>query len=471
MKHLATLFTIAVCGATAAGDELTVPELTTDQLNAVEEITEGRVLSAVSFLASDELAGRNTPSPELTIATSYVAARFRGAGLQPLGADGSYYQVHEIATTQPPRQIATLRNADGQNIPCLGVLCGGPGAISLTGPVIEATASSTGTEDAIVRIDDPDLPPRTADSPAHILALISRQLRALQDGMPGVLLIACDSDSTLLTAAERLRERPFTFREGLLPQCAVVLIEKDTVNADAEVTVQVDAQQMIHTPVRNVVGVLRGSDPEVADEAILVSAHLDHIGRLSRGTDRINNGADDNATGVTAVLSMADAGASLQVSRPRRSIVFLTFWGEEKGLRGSKEFVKAPLWPLEKVVANINIEMVGRPEEDAREKAWMTGWSHSNLGVMMNAGAQRVGVEIFNRTDVGEMLYSRSDNYPFVQQDVIAHSFSAGSLHADYHQPSDEWEKLDIPHMTKVIRGLFAGVLLIADSPVVPQAN
>ena len=173
---------------------------------------------------------------------------------------------------------------------------------------------------------------------------------------------------------------------------------------------------------------------------------------------------------MTAVVSLADAFARLK-TKPRRSVVFVTFWGEEKGLLGSKHFVDNPLWPLSKIVANINIEMVGRPETDAREKAWMTGWKHSDLGSMMNSGSQRMGVEIFNRTDVGEMLYSRSDNYSFVKKGVVAHSFSAGSLHADYHQPSDEWEKLDIPHMTKVIQGLFAGALYVAEHQVAPAAS
>ena len=122
-------------------------------------------------------------------------------------------------------------------------------------------------------------------------------------------------------------------------------------------------------------------------------------------------------------------------------------------------------------MANINIEMVGRPEKDAREKAWMTGWRHSNLGDVMNAGSGRAGVEIFHRQDVSEMLYKRSDNFPFVRAGVIAHSFSAGSLHSDYHQPSDEWEKLNIPHMVKVIRGLYGGILHVANSDERPTAT
>ena len=146
----------------------------------------------------------------------------------------------------------------------------------------------------------------------------------------------------------------------------------------------------------------------------------------------------------------------------------MTFWGEEKGLLGSKHFVKNPLWPLDKVVANINLEMIGRPEDGAESKAWMTGWDKSDLGLLMAEGAKRANVEIFNHKKFGDMLYRQSDNYPFAQAGVIAHSFSAGSLHADYHQPTDEWEKLNLPHMTKIIQGLVAGTLPIANGQLTP---
>ena len=87
----------------------------------------------------------------------------------------------------------------------------------------------------------------------------------------------------------------------------------------------------------------------------------------------------------------------------------------------------------------------------------------------MNDGAQRMGVTVFDRKDVGEMLYTRSDNASFVRSGVVAHSFSAGSLHSDYHQPTDEWQKLDLPHMTKVIQGLFAGILHVANNKARPK--
>ena len=120
----------------------------------------------------------------------------------------------------------------------------------------------------------------------------------------------------------------------------------------------------------------------------------------------------------------------------------MTFWGEEKGLLGSKYFAEHPLWNLHDIVCDINLEMIGRPEEHADGKAWGTGWPHSSLGPQMAAGAIRAGVTIFHHEKFSEMLYARSDNASFVEKGVIAHSFSAGSLHSDYHQPTDTIDKI-----------------------------
>jgi Zn-dependent M28 family amino/carboxypeptidase len=221
--------------------------------------------------------------------------------------------------------------------------------------------------------------------------------------------------------------------------------------------------------VYNVMGMLPGSDPELSQEAIIISAHLDHIGQSGSVGDTINNGADDNATGVTAVLSLADAYAAMPEA-PKRTVIFITFWGEEKGLLGSRHYCANPVWPLEKTVANINIEMIGRPEPGANGKCWGTGWDKSDLGELMAVGAKDVGVLIFQHpTFSGDMLYRASDNAPFVDKGIVAHSFSAGSLHDDYHQPGDEWEKLELKHMTLVIKGLFTGSLPIANGDVTPK--
>jgi len=220
---------------------------------------------------------------------------------------------------------------------------------------------------------------------------------------------------------------------------------------------------------KNVIGRLPGTDPELSKEAILFSAHLDHLGVKAGVGDGVFNGADDDASGVTAVLTLADAFSKIE--KPKRTLLFMTFWGEESGLLGSKQFVASPSWPLEKIRANVNIEMIGRPEPGARGKIWMTGWSESNLGVVMNQASNPYGVEIFNHPKYSTMLYRASDNWSFAEKGVIAHSFSAGSLHSDYHQPDDEWDRLEIPHMTRVIEGLFVASQPLANGTATPVAT
>lgn len=464
LPHRAALVFCLAFGVVASAQEV-VPPLTFDEAEAVNSITEGRVLSTVSFLASDEMAGRDTPSRELTIAESYVAARFRGAGLEGLGPDGSYFQEASFPMVQPPATDATIQVEGSEDSTNLIVLTGPKDRLQLTGVVLAEPKALAATDPRIAIIDEVIVPPQAIQQPAKTMALLARRTRALEQKGVQVVLIRCQRNSVLRELAAKLQQTPTPNRAGLIPECGVLLVAADSELTNNTVTIDVDAQIADDAVVRNVVGVLRGNHEELRSEAVLISAHLDHIGRQQTGPDKINNGADDNATGVTTVLSLADAFAALE-SKPKRSVVFVTFWGEEKGLLGSKHFVEHPLWPLSSIVANINIEMVGRPETDARQKAWMTGWKHSNLGDVINTGSSRVGVEIFNREDVGEMLYTRSDNHPFAQKGVVAHSISAGSLHSDYHQPSDEWQKLDLPHMTKVIQGVFAGALVVASGDV-----
>lgn len=443
-------------------------DLTADERRVVETIQQRDVQSTVAFLSSDEMAGRQTPSKELAIASRFVASRFQAAGLEPLGDDGSFFHVHQFDVSQPPANGFNLQIDDGAPLKALGILCGTAEPIDLSTEVFLETAALQADSPLCAVIEEVVFSPQARDKPQAVLLTLRRRLRGLTGRGVKLVLMKCGSDSPAVAVAQQLQQKPMSTRKGMQPECAVVLISENSDIAEKNIAATIEAQRHTTVPVRNVLGVLRGSDELLAEEAVMVTAHLDHIGVRSFGDDKIFNGADDNASGVTAVLALADALTSLQTP-PQRSVIFGTFWGEEKGLLGSKAFAEQPLWPLGKIAANINLEMIGRPETDAREKIWMTGWKHSDLGSFMNAGAQRVGVEVFDRTDVGEMLYNRSDNYSLARNGVVAHSFSAGSLHADYHQPSDEWQKLDLPHMTKVIQGLFGGVLHVANSSDRPQ--
>ncbi len=453
--------------ASVNAEDFEVSPLSDDQKAALATIERSEVFSTVAFLASDEMAGRNTPSKELDIAAAYVAARFRGAELEGLGPVGSYFQTTQIEQYQMPSGEGKISIA-GKKVESKGILFGGSKESSVTAVSADGTKLDE-VGGKVVVIDEFPLPPQAVDNPAMLLATWSRRLSPIVGKGAAAILVRVADDSILPEALEQLQEKPLSLPSQLLIDCPVLLIASNSV-LDGEVTVESPARKLVATPVRNVIGVLRGSDPELAKDAIIISAHLDHIGVLpgDRQGDVINNGADDNATGVTAVVTLAEAFASLK-QRPKRSVIFMTFWGEEKGLLGSKYYAENPLWPLDKTVANINIEMIGRPEENAEGKSWGTGWTRSTLCSQFAAGAARADVAVFHREDVSEMLYTRSDNFSFVQKGVIAHSFSAGSLHSDYHQPSDEISRLNLPHMTRIIQGLFAGSLPIADGELTPQ--
>ena len=444
-------------------EEFTVAPLTADEELAVATIREGSVLSTVSFLASDEMAGRNTPSKELEIASAFVAARFRGAGLEGPGPEGSFFQTTEIIQTGPARDGLSV-TLNGAPLSPARILFGTAADVVIEGELRDSTGS--GENPCPVIVDDVRLPPQLLGNPAGIIAMWSRRVRTLADLGATAVLVRTADDSPGWEIARNLTNHPIRLPDQFEFPIPLILVSDGTAS-EGKLKLVAPANERVPASVHNVIGILRGSDDDFSKQALIVSAHLDHIGTRLDGEDRINNGADDNATGVTAVLTLADAFASMK-TRPKRTMIFMTFWGEENGLLGSRYFVQHPLWPLDDIVANINIEMIGRPEADAEEMAWGTGWSHSTLGDQMAAGAARVGVRIFHHEKFSEMLYTRSDNDSFVRAGTIAHSFSAGSLHNDYHQPSDEVALLNIAHMTRVIQGLFAGTLPIANAVLTP---
>ncbi len=449
-----------------AQTEIQLDDLTEDEYAALEEASEASVRGTISFLASDELAGRGTPSPELNIATAYVASRFRAAGLTGLGSDGSYFLQTSLETLQTPKQ-AQLTSSSGTAVGN-ALFEGGSDVFEFKGKparVTTATLPPTGYVGPVIS----SLAIASSDRQPPALQL-RREARRLSAAGATALIIEAPADSPLWDLAEQRQQYPRLDSARSSYELPILLVAPEQLDNQSEVHLNIPPNVRTQAEVRNVVGVRRGSDAELAEQAIVFSAHLDHLGRGAPGPDPIYNGADDDASGVTAVLTLADVFGKL-AEAPKRSVIFVTFWGEERGLLGSKEFVANSPWPLEQISANVNIEMIGRPEEGANNKCWMTGWQASNLGALMAQGSRRLGVEMFEHPSYSARLYRASDNYSFVQRGVIAHSFSAGSLHEDYHQPSDEWEKLNLPHMTQVIRGIYAGVLPIAQGELTPQAS
>jgi len=215
-------------------------------------------------------------------------------------------------------------------------------------------------------------------------------------------------------------------------------------------------------PAVNVLGVIEGSDPALKNEVVLIDAHYDHlgIGRPVNG-DSIYNGADDDASGTTAVLEVARQ--LMAGPKPKRTVIFAATTGEEIGLVGTRYFIEHPPIPLAQFVANLEIEMIGRPDSLAGGpgKAWLTGFERSNMGEELAAG----GIAIVADKRPDQHFFERSDNIAFARRGIVAHTLSSFNLHADYHQPSDDVKGVDLEHMAAVINSAARAARLLADGP------
>jgi len=212
----------------------------------------------------------------------------------------------------------------------------------------------------------------------------------------------------------------------------------------------------------NVIGILKGSQPS---EAIMLSAHLDHLGvRNSLTGDKIFNGADDDASGCVAVLELARVLAAGK--RPKRTIYFICFGSEEIGGDGSQYFIEHSPLPLTQIVADLTFEMLGRP--DAKVPAgtlWLTGFERSDLGPEL----ARHGAALVADPHPEQNFFRRSDNYSLALKGVIAHTVSSFGLHKDYHRVSDDISKIDFPFMTRSINSLVKPVQWLANSNFRPS--
>jgi hypothetical protein len=214
----------------------------------------------------------------------------------------------------------------------------------------------------------------------------------------------------------------------------------------------------------NVIGILRGFGARAASEVIMLSAHLDHLGvNESLTGDKIFNGADDDASGSVAVMELARVLASGK--RPRRTIYFICFGSEERGGHGARFFIANSPVPLTQIVADLNMEMLGRP--DAKVPAgtlWLTGFERSTLGSQL----ARQGAAVVADPHPEQNFFRRSDNYTLALRGVIAHTVSSFGLHTDYHRPSDDVTKIDFPFMTRSLNSLVKPVRWLANTTFRP---
>ena len=225
------------------------------------------------------------------------------------------------------------------------------------------------------------------------------------------------------------------------------------------------SQSRVEAP--NVVGVLEGSDPVLRREFVVYSAHIDHLGVTPGLPDSINNGADDNASGVAGLLELAEAFGQ-PGARPKRSLLFLAPSGEERGLLGSAYFMEHPTVPLESMVADINMDLIGR---NWRDSVIAVGLEQSDLGTTLARVAQ--AHPELHMTPIAdrwpeERIFYRSDHYNFARKGVPILFFTSGT-HPDYHTPSDEPARIDGEKESRLVRLLFHLGSTIANQDARPK--
>ncbi len=233
----------------------------------------------------------------------------------------------------------------------------------------------------------------------------------------------------------------------------------------ATIRLEAKLNPLQHGETWNTVGMIAGSDPSLRDEVVLFSAHLDHLGtKTTRHGKVIYHGADDDASGVAAVLELARAIAA--GPPPHRTVLFAFFGSEERGGLGSTYFREFPPVPLSHIVAALEFEMLGRPDEAIpKHKLWLSGYERSDLGSELAAHDAPLVAD----PHTGEHFFERSDNYPLARKGVVAHTVSSYGLHRDYHQPGDTLAHIDFPHLTEAIEEMIAPAEWLVNSDFKPH--
>lgn len=219
---------------------------------------------------------------------------------------------------------------------------------------------------------------------------------------------------------------------------------------------------------RNVIGILPGGDPKLKDEYVMLTAHYDHLGiRPNNSGDKVYNGANDNASGIAGIIESARLIGQLPQA-PKRSLMLVAFFGEERGLLGSRYLMRHPIVPLQQMVANLNLEQIGRTDSSEGANIGqlnLTGYHFSTIHKHMEQAGKETGLKIVKHEQFSDPYFNASDNAAFAPMGVPSTTLSVTYAFPDYHQLGDEWEKIDYANMAKVTRAIAQGAYLVADAP------
>ena len=421
-------------------------------------INEASVRSHLEFLASDAMNGRGSGTRDEWIAASYLAAQMRKWGLEPLGDNGGFVKAVNLESfdvaAPPVLTVGDTRLAHGKEMIATAVT-----APQISGRLQKYTPGADVGPQAAVLMPELD---------QALAAATSRAAVTLVKASPANLKNWTQIASRPVSFPVRIVDMPATSRP------ARVLVHPDTYAqlermADGTtVTLDVQVKAAARSQTWNAMGRLTGRDPVLSKEVILLTAHLDHLGSRSSGAtageDTIYNGADDDASGCVAVLELMEALAT--GTRPKRTLMFTWFGSEESGGYGARFFIDRPPVPLTDIVANLEFEMIGRPDGSVpAQTLWLTGYERTNLGPEL----ARRGARLVADPHPQQNFFARSDNIQLAQRGVIAQTVSSYGLHKQYHTVSDDVQHIDFAHMTEAIRSMLEPVRWLANSSFKPQ--
>lgn len=405
-----------------------------------------------SFLASDALQGRKSATRDETIAAVYVASQFESFGIKPApGMNNSYLQT---AVIPRPRLEGTGRLNVGGKAESAGLT------------LLISSGKPASGKLSVASSDDPkDLGKEELVLVKGTAPIRGWYAAAARQGVQ--LLIIRDSEANRKTYAQ-MGSQPRLMGEPTAggkpgPTLLVVpeaLFDQLAAKPGLELSFEPPAVVQDKLITTNVIGHLQGTDPKAG--TILFSAHLDHLGMQADGVT-IMHGANDNASGVTAVLEVARALAAGE--KPRRSILFVCFGAEEIGLLGAGYFAKNPPIPLTDIIANLEFEMIGAQDPKLPAKTlMMTGFERSDFGETMKARGFSITADPYPE----HKFFQRSDNYQLALAGIVAHTVSGWATTPTYHKADDNIAHLDLPFMTAVIQSLIEPARWLANTDYVP---
>jgi aminopeptidase YwaD len=421
-------------------------------------IVESTVRAHMEFLASDAMNGRGSGSRDEWITATYIAAQMRRDGLEPLGDAGDFVQTVAIARTE----------VVGDPVFAIG-------GVALRRDQLLLFKMNTAEAQGLLQKYAPGVAIRSG----AVVLMPEEMGTDVKVNLQEAKLVLWHDTTALRAHWSELSRRPIRIGPARFPAIAVppkpstgpsqIMLNPDAYAAVAALPEGSKASYTAQTQeitfhTWNAVARLSGSDSREKSDIILLTAHLDHLGTRDTGLDRIYNGADDDASGSIAVLTLAEALS--RGPKLKRTVVFAWFGSEEAGGYGAAYFVQKPVVPLDKIVANLEFEMIGRPDGlIAPHTLWLTGWERTNLGPQLAAHGARLVAD----PHPAEKFFARSDNFTLALRGVVAQTVSSFGLHADYHQVTDDISHIDFGHMTESIQSLLAPIRWLADSDFKPD--